>query len=272
MKKILLSICIAAMILSGVCVVAFGNSVDVSAIKLITADKPNINAADRLEMSLDFYILKDSMDYITSKAEDLRVIGLLAEYSEDMKAPELGDGTEIDLIYSGDKTIDSKKYAVYTMNFGVFKVEEYMNMLAIRAFITFEINGVSHTISSDFTAKKNTFSPYSAVYALYTDRSSVLNKEYPYKAPDGSFTSVENLDPLRKILASYLIVDIKSGRVIDKNYGKYYDSLYEITYFDGVLTISMENSAIPDWMLHKLIVNGVERYYEIHNGKIKLVV
>jgi hypothetical protein len=60
--------------------------------------------------------------------------------------------------------------------------------------------------------------------------------------------------------------------VIDANYGKYYDSLYDISYFDGVLTISMENSSIPEWVLYKLVINGEERYFEIYNGKIKLVV
>ena len=147
-----------------------------------------------------------------------------------------------------------------------------MTKLAVRAFITFTLNGTPYTIASDFSAKRNTFSPYSAVYSIYTDRSATLTGEYKYETPDGSFSKIKDLDPLRKILASYLTIDIKNGRVIDANYGKYYDSLYDITYFDGVLTISMENSSIPQWVLYKLVINGEERYFEIYNGKIKLVV
>lgn len=272
MKKILLSVCIMALLVSCVGVIAFGSTVDVSAITISTADKPTLKADDRLELSLDFYILKDSIDYINANATDVKTIGLIASYEEDMKAPELGEGSEISLSYSGETIINSKKHAVYTLNLGVFKPEEYMTKFAVRAFVTFTLDGTPYTLASDFSAKKNTFSPYSAVYSIYTDRSSVLTAEYQYKTPDGSFSKIKDLDPLRKILASYLTIDIKSGRVIDANYGKYYDSLYDISYFDGVLTISMKNSSIPDWVLHKLIINGEERYFEIYNGKIKLVV
>ena len=272
MKKILLSICIASLLISCVGVIAFGSTVNVSAITMSTADKPTLKANDRLELSLDFYIAKDSMDYINANADDVKAIGLIAEYADEMTAPNLGEGAEISLAYSGEKIISSKKHAVYTLNLGVFKPEEYMTKFAVSAFITFTLNGTPYTIASDFSAKKNTFSPYSAVYSIYTDRSSVLTDEYQYKTPDGSFSKIKDLDPLRKILASYLTIDIKSGRVIDANYGKYYDSLYDISYFDGVLTISMENSSIPEWVLYKLVINGEERYFEIYNGKIKLVV
>jgi hypothetical protein len=204
MKKIILAVCIFALLLSCTCVIAFGNDVDISAMKLVTADQPNVTATDRLELSLDFYILKESMNYINENAENVSFIGLLAEYNVDMEAPNLGEGTEIALTYSGDKVINSKNHEVYTLNFGVFKPEEYLDMLAVRAFIKFDIRGTTYTIASNFSAKKNTFSPYSAVYTLYTDRSSVLNADYPYKTPDGSFSRIADLDPLRKILASTL--------------------------------------------------------------------
>ena len=258
MKKILLSICITALLISCVGVIAFGSSVDVSAITMSTADKPTLKADDRLELSLDFYVLKDSMDYINANADDVKTIGLIAEYADDMAAPNLGEGAEISLFYSGETVINSKKHAVYTLNLGVFKPEEYMTKLAVRAFITFTLNGAPYTIASDFSAKRNTFSPYSAVYSIYTDRSATLTGEYKYETPDGSFSKIKDLDPLRKILASHLTIDIKNGRVIVANYGKYYDSLYDISYFDGVLTISMENSSIPECLpLYKEEGGGV---------------
>ena len=101
------------------------------------------------------------------------------------------------------------------------------------------------------------------MYKVYTDRSPVANDEYAYKMPDGSYSKVKDLDPLRKILASYLFIEIKNGNARDKNAGKYYDSLYNISYFDGVLTIELDSSsAIPEWMLYKLVVDDVERYFE----------
>ena len=273
MRKIILSVCIAAIVLSCIGVVAFGDSVDINAIKLRTADTPTVNAENRLELSLEFYILKDAMDYITANGEDLRVFGTINDYTEGMAAPEIGEGTEIDLVKIEDRKIDGKNYAAYSLNFGVFKPDEYTEKMAVRAFITFRINGAPYTVASDFSESKNTFSPYSAVYKVYTDRSPVATDEYAYKMPDGSYSKVKDLDPLRKILASYLFIEIKNGNARDKNAGKYYDSLYNISYFDGVLTIELDSSsAIPEWMLYKLVVDDVERYFEIYNGKIKLVV
>ena len=105
MKKILLSICIASLLISCVGVIAFGSTVNVSAITMSTADKPTLKANDRLELSLDFYIAKDSMDYINANADDVKAIGLIAEYADEMTAPNLGEGAEISLAYSGEKII-----------------------------------------------------------------------------------------------------------------------------------------------------------------------
>ena len=41
----------------------------------------------------------------------------------------------------------------------------------------------------------------------------------------------------------------------------------------GILILSLEGGEdIPEWLLEELYINGEKRYFEIHGGKIKLVV
>jgi hypothetical protein len=42
--------------------------------------------------------------------------------------------------------------------------------------------------------------------------------------------------------------------------------------FDGVLTLSLDNDNFPEWLLTELYINGEARYFEIHDGKVRLVV
>ena len=50
------------------------------------------------------------------------------------------------------------------------------------------------------------------------------------------------------------------------------EMLKKVEYFDGVLTLSIGNTDFPEWLLCELYINGEARYFEIYNGKIKLVV
>ena len=93
-----------------------------------------------------------------------------------------------------------------------------------------------------------------------------------YEAPDGSFSPVPDLNALRKILSSVLYLEIKDGKVTDIRENEYYTSLYNMSYFDGVLTLSLDSASFPEWLLTELYINGEARYFEIHNGRVRLVV
>ena len=69
-----------------------------------------------------------------------------------------------------------------------------------------------------------------------------------------------------------MYLEIKDGAVVDIRENEYYKSLYNISYFDGVLTLSLDNGNFPEWLLTELYINGEARYFEIHGGKVKLVV
>ena len=87
-----------------------------------------------------------------------------------------------------------------------------------------------------------------------------------------TFVSVKDLNALRKILSAVLYIEIKGDKAIDTRENEYYKSLYNIEYFDGVLTLSIGNPDFPEWLLGELYINGTRRYFEIYEGKIKLVV
>jgi hypothetical protein len=41
---------------------------------------------------------------------------------------------------------------------------------------------------------------------------------------------------------------------------------------EDAIVISLKGGDIPEWLISKLSINGNDRYFEIYNGKIKLVV
>ena len=189
-----------------------------------------------------------------------------------MVSPGDNLGTTIELRRGEKQLIDGKRYYAYNLSLGVISPENYNKSYAVRGFISFDLDGVSRKVASDFTKEKNVITPYENVYSMYCDRSDKKTDTHPYETADGTFSPVPDLNALRKILSSVLYLEIKDGTVKDLKENEYYKSLYTVSYFDGVLTLSVENDNFPEWLLTALYINGEARYFEIHGGKIKLVV
>lgn len=277
MKKIALFISLFLMVAALITAVAVyaSDTFRPSELEMLTAERVNIKAEARLEMSVDFYILSDDIDYLESHAKNLRVYAVMLDYDESVFAPSDNLGATIELVRGEKRNINEKSYYTYNLNLGVILPENYNKSYAVRGFVSYELNDAEYKTASDFSKEKNIITPYDNVYSVYCDRSASKTGTHPYEAPDGTFTPVKDLNALRKILSSTLRLEIKNGKARDLKENKYYKSLYDIEYrdYDGILILSLEGGEdIPKWLLTELYINGEARYFEIHNGKIKLVV
>ena len=243
-----------------------------SKLKMLTSERVNVKAEARLEISVDFLIPTEDIDYLEKESKNLRVYAVMLDYEPTVVSPGDNVGTTIELSKSVSRLIEGKRYHVYNLNLGVILPENYNKAYAVRGFISFELNGISYKTASDFTKDKNVITPYDSVYDVYCDRSDEKSETYPYETADGNFSPVPDLYALRKILSSVLYLEIKDGTVRDLKENEYYKSLYNMSCFDGVLPLSLANDNFPDWLLTELYINGEARYFEIHGGKVRLVV
>lgn len=243
-----------------------------SKLKMLTSERVNVKAEARLEISVDFLIPTEDIDYLEKESKNLRVYAVMLDYEPTVVSPGDNVGTTIELSKSVSRLIEGKRYYVYNLNLGVILPENYNKAYAVRGFISFELNGISYKTASDFTKDKNVITPYDSVYDVYCDRSDEKSETYPYETADGNFSPVPDLYALKKILSSVLHLEIKDGTVRDLKENEYYKSLYNMSCFDGVLTLSLDNDNFPEWLLTELYINGEERYFEIHDGKVRLVV
>lgn len=242
---------------------------------MLTSERVNIKADARLELSVDFYIPAEDMDYLSENATDLRVYGIAIDYTASVVDPQDNLGFSVDLTRSGERTIGDVLYYSYNLPIGIILPEDYNKPIAVRGFVSYELNGRSCKTVSDYTKSKNVITPYDSIYSAYCDRSDKKTETHPYDAGDGTFSPIEDLYSVRKLLSSTLDLEIKDGKCRDLKENNYYKSLYVIEYIDyeGILILSLEGGEdIPEWLLEELYINGEKRYFEIHDGKIKLVV
>lgn len=274
MKKVLICASMLVILVALVASVAIfaADSYNPSKLKMLTSEHVNVKAEARLEISVDFLIPTDDIDYLEKEAKDLRVYAVMLDYDPTVVSPSDSVGATIDLAKGDSRLLEGKRYYVYNLNLGIILPENYNKPYAVRGFISFNLGGTDHKIASDFIKQKNVITPYDRVYEVYCDRSDKKSDAYPYEAPDGSFSRASDLNALRKILSSVLYLEIKDGAVRDLKENDYYKSLYTVSYFDGVLTLSLDNDKFPEWLLTELYINGEARYFEIHGGKVRLVV
>ena len=274
MKKLafVLSFVILIAVASVVIVSSAPDKFDHDEFKLMTAERVSIETDTSLSISLDFYLPQDAVDYLIERGERVTVLAVMQDYESDKPVPTLGSGTGVEVYQNGTISLDDTDYAKYTFDLGVILPENYSKSYAIRAFVKYTLNGEDYEKGSDYTVKNNVITPYERVYDAFSDRSETKTETHPYEAEDGSFVSVADLNALRKILSAVLYIEIKDGVAKDVRENEFYKSLYDIEYFDGVLTLSIGNTDFPEWLLCELYINGEARYFEIYNGKIKLVV
>ena len=274
MKKLIVSFAIATVLLLVFAGAAFADiySFDESSVAPITADKPSVSVDGVLMISLDFYIPDEALAYLEKNAEDLSVYAVVSYRDPDPASALLPtEGVLNVLEKTGETNIGEKKHRIYTLDLGVTLPEDYDKPFAVRGFVSYTLAGAGHTVGSDF-GSKNIISPRDRVFDAYCDRSDVQSAEYPYLAPDGSYTYVEDLTSLKRIIASSLNVKIENDMAVDMMENEVYTSIYELDYFDGVLTVSLPGGDVTDWLTSKLTVNGEERYFEIYDGRIRLIV
>ncbi len=274
MKKTVIAIVIAFSILAIflIAVASAVDSFDPGSVEIKNSQRLNIQTDNRLEISRDFYILTETVEYLQNNAENLKILGVTAEYTEGMTELTVGSGSAMALEFVEKVKMNRESYSVYRLNFGVIMPDAYFDAVAYRAFITFRLNGRDYTVSSSYSAEENVLVPYDAVYELYCDRSDSYTDYYQYSVGDGTYSPTNKLYAMEKILASRLSFEINDGKAVNLMENAYYKCIVHHEYFDGVLTLYLTSADIPEWFIHKLVINGEERYFEIYDGKIKLVV
>ena len=275
MKKIVISI-LAVVLLAAAAITAAAVSsrtaFDHNGVEILTAESLNITTADRLEMSQDFYIKKDTVDYLKANADVFKLFAVSCKYNEGVEELAADSGPALSLTDAGITMIGDDEYYVYRLSFGVILSDAYNDALTYRAFMRYEMFGKTYSVASDYSKETNVFVPYDAVYELYCDRSNTMSETYSYLVGDGSYSKVKDLYTMTKILTAYTYINIEEGKAINVKENEYYKSAISADYFDGVLTLYINGSDIPEWMIEKLYVDGEQRYFEIYEGKIKLVV
>ncbi len=273
MKRLVISLLTVSFVLvvSVVAVFATVYSFNEADVAPVTAERPRLALDGILTVSLDFYISDEALSYLEANADGLSVYAAVSYDNTDVADPLQPVGERIILERTGEKTVGELKYRVYTVNLGVSEADDYDNTVAVRAFVSYTLLGKEHTVASDYS-ERNIINPYDAVYAAFCDRSDSESAEYPYPAGDGSYSSIEDLTAFKRIIASTLYVKIENDRAVDAMENDVYTSIYDIDYFDGVLTVSVEGGDVTDWLTAKLVVNGEERYFEIYEGRIRLII
>jgi hypothetical protein len=274
MKKtvIVIAVALAFIALTAVAVTSALYTFDHSDVKILTAERLEITTTDRLEMSVDFFVRKEIVDYLENNADTFKIFAIARNYDENMGEFNENSGPALTPSLVGTKEIDGIVHNVYRLSFGVIMPDKYMQPITYRAFISYKMASKNYVVSSDYSLDKNVVVPYDEVYSVYCDRSEIVTDDYPFSAGDGTYTRVKDIYTATKILTSYTYIEINEGKAVNIKENGIYTSPINQEYFDGVLTLYINGSDIPDWMIEKLYVNGEERYFEIYEGKIKLVV
>lgn len=250
----LLTVALGAFLIAG----AADDAVTISHedIEMRSSDKIGVLTVGKVNFRFEFFVDTEDIDALEQVADNVSVFASVADYIEGEEL-SVDSGIAVAMAKSGPLTVGGKSVYKYTLKLGGINEKQVRSAIGVRGFITYELDGTEYTVASDFSEKKNTIVPYDAVYAAYCDK-----------------TYEENTDTneLRTFIASYLDVVIENGVARDVLESEKYESLYNIEYFDGVLTVSLEGGDIPDWLISTLTVNGEERYFEIYEGKIRLVV
>ena len=161
--------------------------------------------------------------------------------------------------------------------FGLWKFEVSVGGLfradyltAYRATLVLGFNSPDGTART-VTAKSGKFTLYDVAYREYCDRNDVETDLYPY--PAGSdFSPYPDLSHHYAVLSSALFLTLSDTEVSSDLENRIYCSPYDVSHFDGVLTVSMKNAApIADGLLDAIFVNGNKIYFEIHDGIIRVI-
>ncbi|MBR2650618.1 MAG: hypothetical protein IKD45_03075 [Clostridia bacterium] len=273
MKKTVVAIMIIAVLIlaTAIAVATAASDFDPESIELKTSSKFNIMTENRLEVSRDFYILKSTVEYLESKADSYKIfaVSVSGEESEEITS---SSGAAMTLPLAGEISIDNAVYNVYRLNFGVILPERYTECISYRAFLQFKLNGREYSISSSYSEDVNILNPYEEVYRIYCDRSDTKTDVYKYDAGDGTYSKSNKLYTMTKILSAYMYFDYDGSTVTNKLENAYYKPSVKHEYFDGVLTLSLPGTDIPEWFIEEIVINGTPTYFEIYEGKIRIVI
>ena len=260
MKKAALLIILALVVALGVMMIAGASNSDVELspdeIKMTTGDSVGVLTNGKVNFRFTFFVAQDDIDELESAADELSVFAVIADYTEGVE-PDAQSGVAVELS-RGDKTvIGGKSVYTYTLLLGGINEDNVKDTVSVRGYVRYTDNGETHTVASDFGEEQNVINPFDAVYRAYCDES---------------YEKGTDVNVLRNLLASHLSVKIENGVAVDELSGEGYESVYQLEYFDGVLTVSLSGGAIPEWLISTLTVNGTERYFEIYEGRIRIVV
>ena len=228
---------------------------DHDAVKITAGDSCSVLTDGGIKFRMNFYVDEDVVEALED-ADSYRVFAVITNYTTGMNIAS-GSGIAVDLVRGDCLGTNGDYYYEYTLLFGGFTAEDAEKPIGVRGFISYTVDGVEYTVASEFRSDRDVIIPFEHIYDAYCN---------------GTYERGTDTNSLRIFLASNLSVKIKDGKAYDELESDKYESVYNIEYFDGVLTISLRGGDIPDWLISCLKINGNERYFEIYEGKIRLVV
>lgn len=209
---------------------------------------------------------------IREQSDRFRVYATAGKYDPRVGAPAYvagGDFAEL----SSETTfyINTALVRLYAITIYGLAEADYDAVFAARLFLVSVVGGSERVYASPFSEEENVVSLFDAALDTYSDRAAVSGPLYPYRTVMGDYSPASRLEALDACLASRVSVLITENGVVDVYLReKGYHSIYSFHYFDGVLTIFLPNADIPEGVLRHVTVNGVERYFEIYDGKVRL--
>lgn len=236
----------------------------------IVLEEPGISFMNNVDIIFRFAMDNEMYKLINKSFGEVTFVGVAGVYEPDA-IPTYANSRHLEPEYLGLEEKDGKKYRSYVVRLTDVLPENYGVVYTANLYMCFKSAQTEYTVPVP-TQSMPKARVFTAALFDYTDRSETQTEKYAYPADNGTFSPYEDLTPYYSVLASCLYLDIEGNNVTDVANTDYYESPYQVEYFDGVLEISMKNgSAVNKNILRSIVVNGEKLYFEIVDGIIRLV-
>ena len=218
-----------------------------------------------IDIAFPFSVEKATYEYLLGKYSDFNISAKYTEYTED-EENLFNDAIPAVVIERGEEGDNINFLAVVS---GILSEDYNTDFITVLEMSFTDEFGEPYVIRT----ASSVANVHETALMEYTDRSSKRDDYYTHSDGVGGYTPYDDLSIRRTILYTTLHVSAKNGVAADLSLCENYTSPYEISYFDGVLTVAMKNGDdIDTGLLKYIIVNGESTYFAVYEGRIKIVV
>jgi hypothetical protein len=193
--------------------------------------------------------------------------GYVGEYAICGNDPEKG-GYAVAPEYVGEREVDGVPTRIYLLSVNAVGTQDVLTEYCVQLRLVFE--GEQH-YSVPSLGEGNVASLYSAAASDLLDRSPVQDDDHPYLTDEGDYSRVDDPTVHMQILYGALDLSLRGGVLTDRlaDYGL--APLYEVSWFDGILTVGAKNGEINPNILKLIRLNGQTLDFEVRDGIIRVV-